>query len=407
MIILADNKTCTGCYSCMNACPKGAISMMEDREGFFQPVIDTQMCVECGLCQKSCPVLNPLYISNDGCKVYAFIDYTDRKKSSSGGAFSFFARRVLDEGGIVFGATINEHLQVYHIGIDSKDDLPKLRGSKYVQSKIGTTYREARQALQSGRKVLFTGTPCQIAGLYKFLGKKWEGQLVTLDLVCHGVPNQRVFDTYLKKLTKIKKFDPAYAGNIVGFRFRNLDSWDYRPAVQVDKSETWHILAQESNVYMKAFFEGLTYRESCFHCQYANTDRVGNFTIADFWGVGTMGKIFRPNVSAGVSLIIDNCGQMGNYISSEYPIYIEERTLDEAKLKNENLNHSIARKPKRDTAIIDLLSSEMSLRDYAKTYHMLDSLPKHIVKTVFKNLVYGLGLYNAYKTIIYKLGRTS
>lgn len=89
MIILADNKTCTGCYSCMNACPKGAISMMEDREGFFQPVIDTQMCVECGLCQKSCPVLNPLNKSNDGCKVYAFIDYTDRKKSSSGGAFSF------------------------------------------------------------------------------------------------------------------------------------------------------------------------------------------------------------------------------------------------------------------------------------------------------------------------------
>ncbi len=407
MIELAEAKACTGCSACMNACPKGAITMPEDKEGFLFPHIDIDKCVECGLCQKACPALHPIQAEKTEKKVYAFINYTDRKVSSSGGAFSFFARKILNEGGAVFGATIDDNLQVYHIGIEKIEDLYRLRGSKYVQSNIGSSYKEVRKLLLSKRKVLFTGTPCQIAGLYKFLGKRWEGLLLTLDLVCHGVPNQKVFDTYLDKLTKIKKYSPDKVGNIVGFRFRNLDSWSIVPAVKITKSETWKILSQESNVYMTAFFRGILYRESCFHCHYAGTERIGTFTIADYWGVGTMGKKFKKNVSAGVSLVIDNYGLMDKYLTTDDNFYCEERTLEEARLKNENLNHSIQRVQERDTAILDLLSPEMSLREYAKKYGMLDSILKHIVKTVFKNVIYGLGLYNIYKTISYKLGRTS
>ena len=173
----------------MNACSKSAIVMAEDSEGFLQPRIDVDKCVECGLCQRVCPVLHPIQNEGSKRKVYAFINYTDRKVSSSGGAFSFFARKILDEGGVVFGATMDDNLQVYHIGVESIDELHRLRGSKYVQSKIGSSYKEVRFLLQSGRRVLFVGTPCQIAGLYKFLGRRYEELLLTLDLICHGVPN--------------------------------------------------------------------------------------------------------------------------------------------------------------------------------------------------------------------------
>lgn len=406
MTELANKKECTGCSACMNACAKGAITMITDNEGFLQPDINTDKCVECGLCRKVCPVLSPLKRELTNQKVYAFIDYKDRKKSSSGGAFSFFARKVLSEGGVVFGATIDESLQVYHIGIEDAEELYKLRGSKYVQSKIGTIYKDVHRELLSDRKVLFVGTPCQIAGLYGYLGKRWDNRLITLDIVCHGVPNQKVFDTYLKKLAEIKQFSPNNVGNIVDFRFRNLDSWSIVPAVKVAKSEAWRLLSQEANAYMAAFFRGLIYRESCFNCKYANTKRIGTFTIADFWGLGTIGKKFKKNISAGVSMIIDNNGLISEYLPTNN-VYIEERTMSEARLKNENLNHPFCRPIERERAVLDLLSPTVTLRAFAKKYNLLDSFPKHILKTVFMYFVYRLGVYNAYKTISYKLGRTS
>ena len=407
MIKLANTKNCTGCSACFNACPKSAIAMIEDAEGFLQPNINHNKCIECGLCQRVCSVLNPIQNEILNQKVFAFINYSERTVSSSGGAFSFFARKILNEGGIVFGATMDENLNVYHIGIEDIHDLHRLRGSKYVQSKIGLSYKNAGSALLAGRKVLFCGTPCQIAGLYRFLGKRWENTLITLDLVCHGVPNQLIFNKYLEKLAKTKKFSQEKNGKFIDFRFRNLDSWSIVPAIKTAKSRTWNILSQEYNVYMSAFFRGSIFRESCFKCQYANTQRIGTFTIADFWGVGTTGKKFGKNVSTGVSMIIDNFGNLSQYITPSDNIYIEERTISEAKLKNKNLNNPIIRPIERDTAIHDLLASEKSLCEFAKKYNMLDSFPKHLIKTIFKNLIYGLGLYNVYKTISYKLGRTS
>ena len=407
MIILADSKKCTGCHACMNICPKNAITMVEDSEGFLQPNINSSKCIECKLCQKTCPVINPLPIENTTSKVYALINYTDCKKSSSGGAFSFFARKILADGGVVFGATIDCNLQVYHIGVERIEDLYKLRESKYVQSKIGTSYKEAKRYLVAGRKVLFTGTPCQIAGLYKYLGKHWENLLVTLDLVCHGVPNQKIFNSYLNKLAKINKYPNSFVGNIIGFRFRNLESWSIVSSIKFANNKKWHLLSQESNAYMISFFRGLIFRECCYNCQYANTKRTGTFTIADFWGVGTKGNKFQKNISAGVSMIIDNNGLINKFIEPADNIYIEERTIEEATLKNENLNHPFIRPKERDTAVIDLLNHKSSLKNYAQKYKMLDPFLKNLIKTTFKKVIYGWGLYNAYKTISYKIGRTS
>lgn len=404
MIELANSYSCTGCGACLNACPKDAISMIEDSEGFLQPRIDKEKCIECKLCQRSCPVLSPIQINNSNQKVYAFINYTDRKSSSSGGAFSFFARKILKEGGIVFGATMDDKFKVYHISIDNIQDLHKLQGSKYIQSAIGHTYTDVKYALSNGRKVLFSGTPCQIGGLYKFLGKRWENQLTTLDLVCHGVPNQKAFDSYIKKLSVIKKFSN---GKVINFSFRKLDSWSLLPTVTLSNSNVPILLSQESNAYMSAFYKGYTYRECCFSCKYANTSRIGTFTIADFWGLGSKGKKFRKNIASGVSLIIDNFNTINQYISTKERIYIEERSIEEAKLKNKNLNNPVKRPKERDTAITDLLDQQISLYDFTRKYQMLEPSYKQFIKSLFIKIVIKLGLYNIYKTISYKLGKTS
>lgn len=404
MITLADKFNCTGCYACMNVCTKHAISMVEDEEGFLQPYIDVSLCVDCGLCEKKCPVIHPLNFELPKQKVFAVINPQDRNVSSSGGAFSMFARYVLNNGGVVFGATIDENLQVYHIGIQDLKDLYKLRGSKYVQSKIGNTYREAKSFLQENRKVLFCGTPCQIAGLYAFLGKRWEEHLITLDLVCHGVPNQKTFNAYLTKLVKSKNINSKNK-DIKAFRFRNLETWDYRPAFQISESKRWHILDQENNVFMNAFFRGSIFRESCFKCQYANCNRIGTFTLADFWGIGKYGTKFSKSVAAGVSMVIDNQGILENIILDLKGCYIEERTLEEAKAENGNLKESLHRLPERDNAIIDMLDEKTSLILYAQKYHMLDGFFTHLIKKVFKNVIYKLHFYNIYKSISYKYGK--
>ncbi|MBQ8361084.1 MAG: Coenzyme F420 hydrogenase/dehydrogenase, beta subunit C-terminal domain [Bacteroidaceae bacterium] len=403
MIQLANRLDCTGCSACANICGHNAIAMVADEEGFLQPQIDKEQCVECGLCAKSCPIVSSKSeIPSDKEKqtAYALISYEDRTVSSSGGAFSVFAKWILRQGGIVYGATIDDQLQVYHVGIDKLEDLGKLRGSKYIQSKIGNTYREAKDWLRKGRKVLYTGTPCQIAGLYGFLnGKKYEGSLYTLDLVCHGVPSQKGFDAYLDK---IKKNCPG-TGNIEAFRFRKFDSWDYRPAIKFTESK-WKILKYADNAYMNAFFEGLTFRESCFRCNYCNTDRVGTFTIADFWGIGKHGHKFKRNVACGVSLVIDNYGIMPQLVENlnQYA-YIEKRWMDEAVAEQTNLKHPMPRNEMRDNTVKDMIDPTISLKDFSKKYGLpYQNTIKSVLKEGVKTLIYNLGLYNLYKTLSYK-----
>ena len=401
MIQLADNKHCTGCSACMNACPHKAISMQPDGEGFLQPVIDDEKCVECHLCEKRCPAINPLHVDDDSPKVYAVINKKDRNVSSSGGAFSLFARIVLNDGGVVVGAAYDERLRTRHVAISDINDLDKLRGSKYVQSEIGESYSRVKSYLNDGRKVLFCGTPCQVAGLYKYLNKRYDCQLITLDLVCHGVPSPLVFEKYLEKL---KKIDRPKGGNIEAFRFRKLDSWAIIPAVKFSESK-WRILEQERNAYMSTFFKGWTYRECCFNCQYANMNRVGTYTIADFWGIGKHGVPFKKNVASGVSLVIDNYGNFKETISTMInDVYVEERPLDEALYENHNLKAPVKREKERDTAISDMIDNEFSLFDFAEKYGLLknETLKSRMKKHV-KNMIYALGLYNVYKSITYRL----
>ena len=202
MIELNSKQNCTGCSACANICPRGCIRMTADEEGFLYPKVNEEMCMDCGLCENVCPMQHKPQ-QHELLAVYGAKNNDDavRFTSSSGGMFTLFAEFVLKQGGVVVGAALDEQLAVHHVLVDSLADLPKLRGSKYVQSKIGKIYSEVRQILRAGRKVLFSGTPCQIAGLKRYLVKPSEN-LLTVDVVCHGVPSPKVYQKHLRELAQ-------------------------------------------------------------------------------------------------------------------------------------------------------------------------------------------------------------
>ena len=245
-------------------------------------------CVGCGLCEKRCPVLSPLSFDNAITpRAFALWSVPDRTVSSSGGAFSAFARKILDNGGIVFGAAFDEKLRCHHIKVDKLEELPPLRGSKYVQSELDGVFLEVKDCLKNGQQVLFTGTPCQIAGLYAYLHKDYDN-LLTLDLACHGTPSNAVFQSYLSKLRTLKKC------KISSFEFRRRNGWGIAPSIS-DRGKLIPIFDIE-NLYMCAFEKAALFRQSCYICPFAKLPRVGDCSIADFWGIGRHGKPFKHNV---------------------------------------------------------------------------------------------------------------
>lgn len=371
---LADYKDCTGCGACASACNHQAISMQEGRDSFVFPVVDSQKCVECKLCEKRCPVISTLESKNNPKpKAYAVWNNLDRRISSSGGAFSSFARKTIANGGIVFGAAFDERLYCHHIGVDTIDGLKALRGSKYVQSDIGDSYQSAKESLKEGRQVLFSGTPCQIAGLYAYLNKDYPN-LLTLDLACHGVPSASVFNAYLSKLST------RFAGTVKidGFEFRRRDGWGFSPSVSLG-GKLLPIYDVDS-LYMNAFDACAIFRESCYHCKYAQTQRVGDCSLADFWGIGRYGTPFKYDVLKGVSLVLVNNQKGEEALNGLQDTMIEERTLKEALIENHNLRQSSIMPKGRTDIIKAFLDQNMSLDQIDKKFHLVDHSFKAQVK---------------------------
>ncbi len=202
MINIVDNNKCCGCEACIQACPKHCISLKMDNEGFYYPNVDLVSCIECGLCEKICPELQ-CYNARYPLKVFAALNdnLKDRISSSSGGVFVLLAKKILDEGGVVFGAGFNDAWQVDINFTEDIIGLEQFKGSKYVQARIGNSYIDCKNFLEKGRKVLFSGTPCQIVGLHRFLRKQYSN-LYTVDLICHGVPSPKVWQKYLCEILK-------------------------------------------------------------------------------------------------------------------------------------------------------------------------------------------------------------
>ena len=401
---LAEHSECTGCMACYNACQKQAIDVIKDKEGFLQPQVNAESCIECGLCEKSCPVVTPLEPWEDVTpKVYAAWHEEDRRESSSGGAFSAFARKTIEEGGVVFGAAFDTDFHLRHIEVIKVEGLKALRGSKYVQSEIGDTFRSVKKYLKENRKVMFCGTPCQVAGLRGYLRKQYEN-LLTADLACHGVPSKAIFHSYLNKLEKrLGKAEKCI--RIVNYEFRRRDGWGKTPSISTmsnstPPSSTIRSLYGVDALYMEAFDKSALFRMSCYNCPFAKIPRVGDITLADFWGVGRHGTPFRHSTTKGVSLIMVNSEQGKKAIANlDKQTFIEERTLEEALIENNNLRSPSTKHPRRDEIIADFLNDNITLDKIDKRYYLVD----RSIKGTIKVLALRTGLFDAVKVIYDKI----
>lgn len=382
MIELCSQENCTGCGACYNICPKSAISMLSDEEGFLFPQINSKICVECGRCLRVCPELNKISKHKEAEYPLAVVakEESIRVKSSSGGMFSLLADWVLSKGGVVFGAAFNDEYTVYHCCIKHKSELDKLRGSKYAQSDTKETYREVKEYLKSGMAVLYTGTPCQIAGLYGYLGGIDVSLLYTVDLVCHGVPPVKAFKIYLRRLSDklaIKKEE------VKKFCFRELEGWGVTPSFQF--AETRRRLTPEENLYMRLFLSSRLHRHSCYNCLYTTPQRISDITIADFWGIGQE-RAFGYDVSQGCSLVLLNTEKGKDMFEEIRPfVYVEQREWREALRTNTQL-HTRSICPKdRDEAYHYLFN-----KDYTTTYNHFFNTPyirfRHFVGNILRSL---------------------
>lgn len=286
MIEITDKSQCCGCTACSSICPKKAIEMKQDEEGFLYPVVDKSKCVNCGLCDKVCPIKNNKkksfeqkgYILNNK-------DENIRKDSTSGGAFTPIAKYVLDNGGIVFGAAFDKDFRVIHTYVDNEKDLAKFRGSKYVQSYLGDSFKEAKDFLNSGRMVCFSGTPCQIEGLKSYLQKEYKN-LITVDVMCHAAPSPLVWEKYLKyEMSKLK------GTKIKNILFRDKSKYGYKYSMMtITTNNDEYSKGVESDPYLRAFFGDLSDRPSCYDCKFKKQCHVSDFTIWDCFIVDNFDK---------------------------------------------------------------------------------------------------------------------
>lgn len=311
MINIIDKHNCCGCEACVQACPKQCISFNEDTEGFRYPEVDKSLCVNCGVCEKVCPILTP-YESHRPQKQYAAInpDEAIREQSSSGGIFTMLAERVICEGGCVFGVRFDDNWQAVFDHTDTIEGLAAFRGSKYVQARVGQAFKEVRGFLKQNRKVLFSGTPCQVAALRHFLLRDYDN-LLLVDFICHGVPSPKVWRMYLDEVTQnaIRAIsDVQFRNKIQGWKRYNFDiTYDCRSHQY--KLSSWY----QKNHYMRIFLNDVSLRPSCYNCK-AKAGRSGSdLTIADFWGIGQL----KPDMDDdhGTSLVLVHTEKGANHFS--------------------------------------------------------------------------------------------
>lgn len=389
MIHLCSPEYCTGCAACAGACGNNAISFIENSEGFLYPHINYTKCVSCHLCEKTCPVLTPVEThSNGNCYAAWSLDQTIRTHSSSGGLFSEIALSVLMNNGIVIGACLdNSTGRVEHIAIDTPENLTKLQGSKYVQSTISAeVLKLVMRTLREGRQVLFTGTPCQIAGIISLT--KNSDNLVTMDIVCHGVPSPKWFqELHTSIKNRIKGF--------VNYNFRLLSEWCVYPNVDVKigkRIRTKGLNGMET-CYQDAFLKGYLHRENCYKCKYANTKRVADITVADFWGIGTKRQITDEYKTGCSMLLINTTKGQRIFDAIKNRIYTEPRNVNETiDAGNEQLKQPSLRPNERNSFYADAYSitpSQLILK-YNLNYNKKPSVLVRMavkVKSVVKKLI--------------------
>ena len=351
--MLKIKSNCSACGACAQACPKKCISLKANAQGMVYPEIEEGKCIDCNLCETVCHLNNtPSSINDQHAYAVSHIAKEVLSRSTSGGAFTAIANYVLSQGGAVFGCAYTDHLVPRHICVESNEDLVRLNGSKYVESNIGDTYKQAKEMLNTGRMVLYSGTPCQIAGLKSFLKKTYDN-LITVDIVCHGVAPQAYFQKYIEWL------EDKYKLHITNYDFRSKrnSGWSLSGIMEGTSLKSGKGVTKKvfyfNEYYYYHFLKGTIYRESCYSCKYASLNRPGDFSLGDLWGAESLNLDY--SIDGGCSLVLANNAK-ANEILESLEVNKTEIPVEFAAKYNKQLRHP-SDKPENRDAILEKLVS--------------------------------------------------
>lgn len=333
---IRKQRWCTGCSACANSCPKKCIQMKKDRYGFYYPRVQSSECVKCGICKKICPVSTEIKKCKDLPIGYAVISKNDklRENSSSGGAFSELAKIIIEQNGIVYGAAYNEKFEVCHVGINNEKDLWRLQGAKYSESYLGTTFKKILADLKNEKYVLFSGTPCQVAGLKSFLKKDFE-KLICVDFICHGIPSSDSWDKYIKFRLKVDKENELPVSINMRSKDTGWSKYQYSMLIRY-KDEKECTIKNSDNLFMKLFVGDYINRKSCSNCQFKGYKHISDITLGDFWGIWDIVPLMDDNKGTSVVLVQSSKGKnIWNRIVNK--VTYTKVTLEEISRQNRSI----------------------------------------------------------------------
>ena len=349
MISFEDFTQCTGCTACSSVCPKHCIEIKKDADGFLRPFVISEQCVNCHLCEKVCPVLEEREETNRKPVAYAVISKNDfiRKESSSGGFFSELCKEVIREHGFVYGVAYNESFEVYHICVENERDLSLIRGAKYLQSNLGNTFADIKKKLDENKKVLFSGTPCQVAGLKSYLNKEYNN-LICVDFVCHGIPSPLAWSEYIKYRSKIDNEGKMPLSINLRSKETGWSRYKYCHIFEYENKRV--IIPNNESLYMKLFVGDYINQLACSDCKFKGYSRVSDFTLGDFWGIWDIHSDMDDDKGTSVVLVHSDRGkELFNRL--ENSLIIKKVSLEEASRQNPSMLTSSQANPHHEEAM--------------------------------------------------------
>lgn len=379
---LNNKSACCGCGACVQICPQNCITMKEDKEGFGYPTIDSESCIRCGLCERTCPAIHRCKRESKE-KVYAAVS-KDRElvgRSSSGGMFGVLAEYILNKNGVIFGAAFNDEMELVHSSAEDQEECRKFHGSKYIQSNTENTFAECKNNLEAGRYVLYTGTPCQIAGLKQYLQEDYE-KLLAVGLICHGVPSPGIWRRYVRELEEEK----GHRIMDVAFRYQDRGWKEYRFRTEYDNGEE-EIVSGAQSPFLKAFFHSLALRPSCYECRYRLAYAKSDLMIGDFWGVGNYYQSFDEQLGVSALLILS---EKGEKVFGEIKNQLHYVQSDLSMLLPRNGGITLSVFPNRNRQAI--------MEVYAKKEKLSEALRRYAINYDWGEQKFTLGVWGSYNS---------